>query len=152
MNSKLDLIDISERLIDETIPRLRGDLTSFLIGLEKETLTAYNDSGPAVAIIEKSTNQVVAFVGIIQLHQGVGAAWVAGTDLIAKYPKEFTRLIKELQTGVMQELNIHRLHSEVMAKESRWINWACRLGWKPEGKLEQFYPDKTDAVLMARII
>ena len=89
--------------------------------------------------------------GIIPLWNGVAEGWVISSKRIFKNRIKSARLIKT-RTDILCAANkIWRLQTAVKANFNTGIRFAEFLGFKNEGVMRAYGPDKSDYLRMARI-
>ncbi len=89
--------------------------------------------------------------GIIPLWNGVAEGWVISSKRIFKNRIRASRLIRKRTDLLCANNKIWRLQTAVKANFKTGIRFAEFLGFKNEGLMKAFGPDKTDYYRMARI-
>ena len=127
MNSKLMEIDASytNNRLDMAIPGL--------------SFTLFLDQTPIVS------------GGIVPIWEGVAEGWVLSSKHIYDYKIKAARLIKERTDLLCTNNKIWRLQTAVKADFKIGFRFAQFLGFKNEGLMKAYGPDKTDYYRMARI-
>ena len=96
-------------------------------------------------------NNPVCSGGIVPLWTGVAEGWVISSKRIFKNRIKSARLIKT-RTDILCAANkIWRLQTAVKANFKTGIRFAEFLGFKNEGVMRAYGPDKSDYLRMARI-
>ena len=89
--------------------------------------------------------------GIIPLWNGVAEGWVISSKRIFKNRIRASRLIKK-RTDILCAANkIWRLQTSVKANFTTGMRFAEFLGFKNEGLMRGYGPDKSDYYLMAKV-
>ena len=89
--------------------------------------------------------------GIVPLWNGVAEGWVISSKRILSNKIKSSRLIKERTDLLCANNKIWRLQTAVKADFKIGLRFAEFLGFKNEGLMRGYGPDKTDYYLMARI-
>jgi hypothetical protein len=91
-----------------------------------------------------------AVVGLHQPWFGVGEFWSVMSEDVRKAPLEFHRLIERLIAAHEKVLQLHRTQMTVRLKYDDGKRWAELLGFRAEGVLIHYGPDKESHVMFAR--
>jgi len=91
--------------------------------------------------------EVIACGGIREMWEGVGEAWLLfGANVV---PHRFS-VVKAIKRGLTASFNkFHRVQAHARMDFSMAHMFLHRLGFKAEGYLNQYYPDKMDGILYA---
>ena len=92
-----------------------------------------------------------AIVGGKFIYPGVFRVWALISEDVYKIPMAFHRMIIRLISNYAKAFNIRRMEMEVSKNFQEGLRWASKLGFKPEGLMEKYMLDGTDAYLMARV-
>ena len=96
-------------------------------------------------------NNAVCSGGIVPLWNGVAEGWVISSKRIYKERIKASRLIRK-RTDILCAANkIWRLQTAVKSNFKTGLRFAEFLGFKNEGLMKAYGPDKTDYYRMARI-
>ena len=96
-------------------------------------------------------NNPVCSGGIVPLWTGVAEGWVISSKRIYKERIKASRLIRK-RTDILCAANkIWRLQTAVKSNFKTGLRFAEFLGFKNEGLMKAYGPDKTDYYRMARI-
>ena len=96
-------------------------------------------------------NNPVCSGGIVPLWNGVAEGWVISSKRIYKERIRASRLIRK-RTDILCAANkIWRLQTAVKSNFKTGLRFAEFLGFKNEGLMKAYGPDKTDYYRMARI-
>ena len=96
-------------------------------------------------------NNPVCSGGIVPLWNGVAEGWVISSKRIYKNKIKSARLIRH-RTDILCAANkIWRLQTAVKANFKTGIRFAEFLGFKNEGLMRGYGPDKSDYYLMAKV-
>ena len=96
-------------------------------------------------------NNPVCSGGIVPLWTGVAEGWVISSKRICKERIKASRLIRK-RTDILCAANkIWRLQTAVKSNFKTGLRFAEFLGFKNEGLMKAYGPDKTDYYRMARI-
>lgn len=107
-------------------------------------------AGPAYTLYDKR-GIIIGAAGIGTYWSGVGEAWALLSSLADRYMFSIHKIVKTSIPRLAVEMNLHRLQTVVPAKSDRALGWAERLGFKSEGIMRQYGPDKGDYYRFARI-
>lgn len=116
-----------------------------------KTDTMYK-SGQALMWTIKLNGEIVAVLGLTLIYSGVAEAWSLTSELVNKCPKSYFKAVKHLLEATQKELNIHRFQMHIRSELFYLHRWAKKIGFKPEGELKKFGPDKSDHHIYARVI
>ena len=89
--------------------------------------------------------------GIVPLWNGVAEGWVISSKRIFKNRIKASRLIKKRTDLLCAANKIWRLQTAVKSNFKTGLRFAEFLGFKNEGLMKAYGPDKTDYYRMARI-
>ena len=89
--------------------------------------------------------------GIVPLWTGVAEGWVISSKRIFKTRIKSSRLIKKRTDLLCAANKIWRLQTAVKSNFKTGLRFAEFLGFKNEGLMKAYGPDKTDYYRMARI-
>jgi hypothetical protein len=106
------------------------------------------DSYLKTAII---ADKPVAILGLIQTWPGVAEVWSVASEDVRQAPISYTRQVKRLMEEFAGNLKIHRLQMTVRRDYREGSHWAAVLGFRNEGILRQYGPDKSDYLMFARV-
>ena len=96
-------------------------------------------------------NNPVCSGGIVPLWTGVAEGWVISSKRIFKKRIKASRLIKKRTDLLCAANKIWRLQTAVKSNFKTGLRFAEFLGFKNEGLMKAYGPDKTDYYRMARI-
>ncbi len=99
--------------------------------------------------------QIVAVGGLQVKWEGVGMFWLILTADSKKFGIHGLRAlfaIREKVAELIEKNNLHRAEAAVRVDFSRAIAMIESLGFEREGLMKQYYPDKTDSWLYAKVI
>ena len=96
-------------------------------------------------------NNPVCSGGIVPLWTGVAEGWVISSKRIFKTRIKASRLIKKRTDLLCAANKIWRLQTAVKSNFKTGLRFAEFLGFKNEGLMKAYGPDKTDYYRMARI-
>ena len=96
-------------------------------------------------------NNPVCSGGIVPLWNGVAEGWVISSKRIYKERIRASRLIRKRTDLLCAANKIWRLQTAVKSNFKTGLRFAEFLGFKNEGLMKAFGPDKTDYYRMARI-
>ncbi|MCD6149206.1 GNAT family N-acetyltransferase [bacterium] len=104
------------------------------------------NEGPEAWSAVNGDNTVVACGGVRGLWEGVGEAWLLlGKGIIGHE----IWICKEILKG-LRVLKFHRVQANARVDFPVAHTFLHRLGFKEEGYMKMYYPDKCDAILYAR--
>ena len=87
--------------------------------------------------------------GIIDLWPGVGEGWFISTDQLSEHPVTLARATKEVLHHEIDDRGYWRVQVNVRSDWGTAIRFAKFLGFKNEGLMKKFGPDKVDYVRMS---
>ncbi len=94
---------------------------------------------------------VVACAGVTYIVSGVAEIWAITGELVAKYPKDFHKICKQIVAEALEKDNLHRLQCTAEVGYARTIKWLERLGFEREGTLRNYTPDGKDMYIYSII-
>ncbi len=106
---------------------------------------------PGLSFTLLHNNMPVCSGGIYPLWNGVAEGWVISSKRIFKNRIRSARLIKKRTEILCAANQIWRLQTAVKANFKTGIRFAEFLGFKNEGTMHAYGPDKSDYLRMARI-
>ena len=106
---------------------------------------------PGLSFTLLHNNMPVCSGGIYPLWNGVAEGWVISSKRIFKNRIRSARLIKKRTEILCAANQIWRLQTAVKANFNTGIRFAEFLGFKNEGVMRAYGPDKSDYLRMARI-
>ena len=115
----------------------------------KENRIDFAMAGLAFTLLDD--NVPICSGGIIPTWLGSAQGWVISSKRIFRNKIKASRLIKERTDLLCANNKIWRLQTAVKANFKTGIRFAEFLGFKNEGLMRAYGPDKTDYYLMARI-
>ena len=115
----------------------------------KENRIDFAMAGLAFTLLDN--NVPICSGGIIPTWLGNAQGWVISSKRIFRNKIKASRLIKERTDLLCANNKIWRLQTAVKANFKTGIRFAEFLGFKNEGLMRAYGPDKTDYYLMARI-
>ena len=115
----------------------------------KENRIDFAMAGLAFTLLDN--NVPICSGGIIPTWLGNAQGWVISSKRIFRNKVKASRLIKERTDLLCANNKIWRLQTAVKADFKIGIRFAEFLGFKNEGLMRGYGPDKTDYYLMARI-
>lgn len=88
-------------------------------------------------------DQIIGCAGVLPVWNGVGEAW---TMLSERVRKEFSltmhREVRRIMIDVCERKKLHRLYCHVLTSYDAGHRWAKALGFKNEGTMKYFGPNK----------
>lgn len=108
-------------------------------------------SGYGYTVIDGNGKPIVCF-GVAPQWPGVAELWlIPDMKLIFKHRLKFHKGAKKFMEMCAEELNLHRIHVTVSARNVRAIKWIERIYFKREGVLKKYTFDKNDMIMYSRI-
>lgn len=95
-------------------------------------------------------NRPVAIFGCVILWDGVGEAWSLFSKESRRYPIAMTKGAFTFFDICEILFALHRIQITVRSDDKRAMSWASFLGFREEGLLKAFGPDKTDYYIMRK--
>lgn len=90
---------------------------------------------------------IVGMAGLMQRHEGCAIAWAV---LSEDAGQRFIRIHK-IVSRVLKASGYHRIEAYADAEHGESARWLELLGFKREGLMQQFSPDRRDHYLYARV-
>ena len=106
---------------------------------------------PGLSFTLLADNRIVLSGGIHPIWDGVAEGWVISSKRIYKNRIKSARLIRKRSDILCSANKIWRLQTAVKANFAIGVRFAEFLGFKNEGLMKAYGPDKTDYYRMARI-
>jgi len=104
------------------------------------------NEGPEAWSAVNDTDTVVACGGVREMWEGVGEAWLLlGEGTVGHEIGVCKEILKKLH-----EVKFHRVQAHARVDFPIAHTFLHRLGFKEEGYMKMYYPDKCDAILYAR--
>ena len=118
------------------------------MGDVRERLKYFAENGPSYTGMIHG--EVVGCAGVFIHWPGMGEAWVLSSPLVERFKLSFHRAIKQTLNGIQDNLKLHRIQCVVHADYTRSQKWVERLGFKKEGLLNKYAPDKAAYYMYGR--
>jgi len=97
-------------------------------------------------------DDIAGCAGIYEVWRGVGEAWLMASELVEKYPLFFHRTVKHMLNSIQRFYGLHRIQLTVRADSPfKYYEWVQVLGFRYEGTLKMFGPDKADHYRYAKV-
>jgi hypothetical protein len=96
-------------------------------------------------------DKLIGCAGVRTIWDGVGEAWVLASQEVYKHPKSVFKNVRDYLDKIIKEQGFWRVQAHVRTDNSMGIKFAKMLGFKIEGKMQGFNPDKTDAYLFSKV-
>jgi hypothetical protein len=97
-------------------------------------------------------DKILTISGVCLLWPGVGEAAVFVSGIAPRYPVALTKVIKVYLDLIIQQHNLHRVQCAVLERFAKSVAWVRLLGFKPEGEMKWFGPNKETFIRYSRII
>lgn len=107
------------------------------------------DRGPAITVLAEE--KVIGCGGLEMLWPGVGEGWCLFVNNIDRYGLSVGKAIKRCFMDMTSQAQLHRCQAILRVDYAAGIKMATWLDFKREGILRQYFPDKTDAYMYARL-
>lgn len=137
--NKMDLIKLHSKC--------RGDASDLSLTDFLNLVDNYQKQGPAFQYV--LNGHIIGVAGILTINQGVGHIWSILSDEVEKAPKSFIKRNKEI---VALCVDYHRLQCDVRADKPNWVKMIKLWGFQEEGVLRKMNKDKTDSVMLSRVV
>ncbi len=116
-----------------------------------ESIRQYDQIGKIIAFSLIHEDEIILIGGIYEIWEGVGEAFSIMSKSAIKYPKSlYASFSRSFETGIKIG-RYRRVQSMVKADFKEGIRFIERLGFKREGLLKSWAPDKSDYYIYARI-
>jgi hypothetical protein len=131
--------------LKEIVPR-RIDLTAFS-GWRENLVEHYkmNPDNPGFTLIHEGV--VIACGGVYKLWDGVGEAWVVGSDNIPIKKLSFHKAVIRAIKKIKESKKFHRIQSIVRGDFPEALGWQRLIGFKIEGLMKKYSSDGVDCFL-----
>jgi len=107
----------------------------------------------ARTIMAPKTKEVIAVFGVKEIWPGVGHCFGIITVNAEKYVKTLVLAGREMvDLASARDLGFWRLQATVEAHFDRGIRYLTGLGFNIDGLMPQYGPDRTDHLMMSRLI
>lgn len=93
----------------------------------------------------------IVLAGVLPLWLGVGEAWSYISSEATHRPFWLHRTVKRIFDQICMEHHFHRLQANC-EENSKEIKWLISLGFKEEGLMKKYSPEKKDMVRLAKVI
>ncbi len=93
---------------------------------------------------------VIAVFGLKQMWPGVAEIWALTSELVHKYPVFFHKECIKLIKTHAEVLKLHRVQCSVRADYEEGLKWIESMGFKKEGLMEKYGPNKMNYYLFSR--
>ncbi len=107
-----------------------------------KTIHEYAKMGIVVAAIEGDITFGIGGVG--KIHKGLGIAWLILNKEFLKYPKKLLKFSRYVIQASILGLDLHRIQMDIDITYEENARFAKRLGFKFEGRMVQYGPNKQD--------
>jgi len=97
-------------------------------------------------------DEPVATMGVINAYTGVGGVWCVISDGVRGSGFEFCRRAKWLLNNTMRLMKIHRAHAFVRRDNIEYVRFSQLMGMRVEGVMVKASPEKTDLLMVAKVI
>lgn len=137
------------KIVPMTAEHLRDIKTPFEFAQAHKSVLASDKSSPAYTGIYDG--EIIAVGGASIMWGGVGEAWYVVSSEGLKKPFIIAKYAGYMLDYLQEENKLHRLQASVAKSDlvaNRFANW---LGFKNEGIMDRYGPDKTDYVRYARL-
>lgn len=140
-------IQMTQKITDEIILNVINDpkKDSVLIDAGNDMVKRiheYSKIGVVVAATEEDITFGIGGVG--RIHTGVGTAWLILNKQFLKYPKKLLKFSRYIVKASMLGLDLHRIQIDIDTNYEENTRFAKKLGFKFEGRMAQFGPEKQD--------
>jgi hypothetical protein len=136
-------------LIDMDLRDYERHEFSFLGGGIDVFATAYMQ-GPGFTLMFE--DKVVASAGVMVLWSGVGEAWFRGSPLIYKFGHTKKVILSSVEGFKMiKDSGFWRIQCTILKDWQPAIRYVNRLGFKYEGEMRMYGPDKRDFLRYALV-
>lgn len=120
-----------------------------MLGDPVELAERYAAGGTAFTGVHEGA--VVGIAGLVVLWPGVAEAWALMSDRIEGLPFQVTRAIARGLFMEAQNFGLHRIQAVVAADDERAQRWIEILGFRFEGLMRAYGPDRSNYLRFARI-
>ena len=100
------------------------------------------EAGFCVSLL--ADKKAVLSTGIIPVWDGVGEAWLLGSNEMPRYPITIARAIYECFYQWVDAKSLWRVHANVRTDWKTAIRFAKFMGMNEEGLMKKFGPEKAD--------
>lgn len=139
---------------DEILPRLRSidaiSLQGFDLKDYRKSIEAHVEDAPIATWM--CNNEVAAVGGGIRMWDGVATYWMLTSPLVDQHKLSFHRACKEGLNFLTETFEIHRLEASIAEHHYKSQRWAEALGFKNEGLMMAYGPDRSNHYRYARVV
>ena len=124
--------------------------TPFEIGQSYKDVFINDTNSPSYAGVVN--NEVVAVGGASVMWDGVGEAWYMVSQEGLSRPYMIAKYAGIMLDHIQEDFHLHRLQASVRGQDkiaNRFVKW---LGFKEEGVMERYGPNKADYIRYARLV
>jgi len=107
-----------------------------------------NQDAHLVSFVDE--NKVYGIFGLYVHWPGVADCWAITSEECVERPISFHRLTLSVIAHYERELSLHRMQITVREGYTEGMRWANKLGFKNEGLMVGYMPDKTNHYRYAR--
>lgn len=105
--------------------------------------------GPAFTGFYKE--DIVAIGGVTLLWQGVGEAWIVGSELVGAHWRFFAKNVRRRLAAIEREHKLHRVQATVQCGVPGLIRFIEFCGLSFEARLSRYGPDCGDYLLYSKV-
>jgi len=111
-----------------------------------QSIPVYAGMGPTFTGFAKNETEelILAVAGVALSWQGVGEAWAFVTPEAKNHGLFLTREVRKKLLEIATYYELHRVHTAAQKQFKEACKWCESLGFKREGLMRQFGPNKED--------
>ena len=94
---------------------------------------------------------LICCAGLVDMWPGVGEAWFIASQKIHKDARPFIRFARQIQSDVIEQNNLWRAQAVVKVGWDKALRFANFLGYKKEGIMQQYGPNRDDYYRVAKL-
>ncbi len=113
---------------------------------------AFNSGNDVMGFAVIGDKNIVAVGGVHEMWQGVAEGWVILSKHAYPWKVSLARYAKTLFEVILKNKKLHRVQASVHAENLEAIKFAEWMGFKKEGVMAKFGPDRSDYFRMAKVI
>jgi len=115
----------------------------------EQVLKEMTFQGPSFSLFKDG--QILASGGVILYWNGVAEGWLITDEKADMFPKTFYKGIKMKLEELAEKLGLHRIHMNVIEGHDKSCRWLMRMGYRFEGLMKNYGPDKSNYIRFARV-
>lgn len=116
-----------------------------------DNLRIISENSSVWVIYENTSTEIVCICGVTPMWPGVGEIWFVGTNLIKQHRVEFYKIARRGLMFLVNHSRYHRLQCAIISTNDRYEKFVEHFGFKREGVMLKYSPQKEDYIRYAKI-